>query len=242
MSKPQITSLAILSTALLSEGKFALAESDYQSPSDARTPSFFSSIRLSLSSDEELVRQLQQGNADSLTILFKRHSKTVFGIARGILRNDAEAEDAVQKVFFDVFRSIHQFDVNRGTFKTWLLAFAYHRSYNHYRSLLSRRYFEVDSFDDLSPEQWQQAMLHSRQSTTDIRMLLDEALAQIQPRQRRTIELIHFEGLTAEEVSIRTGETVRVVRHNLYRGMDRLRLLMFSSSTPDAGNRQGSRS
>jgi hypothetical protein len=37
------------------------------------------------------------------------------------LRNRAEAEDAVQQIFLDVFRSIQQFDSNKGEFKTWLL-------------------------------------------------------------------------------------------------------------------------
>jgi RNA polymerase sigma-70 factor (ECF subfamily) len=54
-------------------------------------------------------------------------------------------------------------------------------------------------------------------------VLIEEVLSHLQLRQRRTLELIYYEGLTAEEVSIRTGETVRVVRHNLYRGLEKLR-------------------
>jgi RNA polymerase sigma-70 factor (ECF subfamily) len=57
----------------------------------------------------------------------------------------------------------------------------------------------------------------------EARVLVDEVLSHLQLRQRRTLELIYYEGLTAEEVSIRTGETVRVVRHNLYRGLEKLR-------------------
>jgi RNA polymerase sigma-70 factor (ECF subfamily) len=48
-------------------------------------------------------------------------------------------------------------------------------------------------------------------------------LKSLQPRQRRTIELVYYEGLTAEEISVKTGESVRVVRHNLYRGLEKLR-------------------
>jgi RNA polymerase sigma-70 factor (ECF subfamily) len=55
-------------------------------------------------------------------------------------------------------------------------------------------------------------------------MLLKKALSHLQPRQQRTIELTYYEGLTADEIAARTGETVRVVRHNLYRGLERLRL------------------
>lgn len=230
MNKPHPTSLAMLSPASLADNAFGLAENVHQSQQGMHTPSLFDSIRLSLSSDEELARNLQQGNPDALTVLFKRHSNAVFGIARRILRNDSEAEDAVQKVFFDVFRAIRQFDAERGSFRTWLLIFAYHRTYNHRRALLSERYFEADGFDDLNAEQWSHARLHSRHSVSEAKLVLDEALSKIQPRQRRTIELIHFEGLTAEETAARTGETVSVVRHNLYRGMKALRKLMSESS------------
>ncbi len=65
-------------------------------------------------SDETLAAQLQSGNADALTVLFKRHSPLLFGIARRILSNDAEAEDTVQQIFLDVFRSIQQFDAREG--------------------------------------------------------------------------------------------------------------------------------
>jgi RNA polymerase sigma-70 factor (ECF subfamily) len=54
-------------------------------------------------------------------------------------------------------------------------------------------------------------------------VLVEQVLSALQPRQRRTIELVYYEGLTAEEVSKRTGESVRVVRHNLYRGLEKLR-------------------
>ncbi len=81
------------------------------SPAPApREDSFLSALRQRLRSDEELALQLQQGDADALTVLFKRHSPLLFAIARRILRNDTEAEDTVQQIFLDVFRSIHQFD------------------------------------------------------------------------------------------------------------------------------------
>ena len=159
-------------------------------------------------------------------MLFRRHGALVFGIVRKVLRNGAEAEDALQTVFFDVFRSIHQFERGRGSFKTWLLLFAYHRAYNQRRSMQARRVADTDAFDDLSPTQLRDVTLHSRYAVSEISFAMGEALQMLKPQQQRTIRLIYFEGLTPEEVSIQTGETVRVVRHNLYRGIAALRSLL----------------
>jgi hypothetical protein len=87
----------------------------------AAETSLLARLKQHLCSDENLADQLQSGNTEALAVLFKRHSPLVFGIARRVLRNDSEAEDAVQQIFLDVFRSIHQFDPEKGSFKTWLL-------------------------------------------------------------------------------------------------------------------------
>ena len=158
-----------------------------------------------------------------MAVLFERHASSLFRIARRILRNEAEAEDAIQQIFLDVFRSIQQFDPEKGGFKTWLLLFAYHRISNCRRSLAANRFFDTDSFDELLPAVFPLTERPFGYSLPEIRVLVDQVLSALQPRQRRTIELVYYQGLTAEEVSKRTGESVRVVRHNLYRGLEKLR-------------------
>jgi RNA polymerase sigma-70 factor (ECF subfamily) len=189
----------------------------------APAPSLLSQLRRKLVSDEALAEHLQSGRADALTVLFERHSSLLFAIARRILRNRAEAEDAVQQIFLDVFRSIHQFDPKKGEFKTWLLMFGYQRILNCRRRLVSSRFFDTGSFDELLPDLPYCSERPAGYSPVEAGVLVEQGLSLLQPRQRRTIELVYYEGLTAEEVSLRTGETVRVVRHNLYRGLEKLR-------------------
>ena len=192
-------------------------------------------------SDEELADQLQSGNADALTILFKRHSPVLFGIARRVLRNDAEAEDAVQQIFLDVFRSIHQFEAEKGSFKTWLLMFAYHRTFNSRRAQLANRFFDSDPLQSIADGFGGAATSIGKPSPAENNILVNQVLTALQPRQRRTIELVYYEGLTAEEISVRTGESVRVVRHNLYRGLEKLRKAFSDRKerqpTPEGGSR-----
>ena len=174
-----------------------------------------------LRSDEELAKQLRTGDAEALTTLFKRHNQLVFSVARRILRDPTEAEDAVQEIFLDVFRSIDQFDAAKGSFRMWLLMFAYHRALNRRRALISSHTFEMHSLDDLTIDLPQPA----RQSFAGLEdhILVQQLLLGLEPRQRRTIELTYYDGLTAGEISIRTGESIRVVRHNLYRGLAHIR-------------------
>jgi RNA polymerase sigma-70 factor, ECF subfamily len=80
--------------------------------------------------DEELMAHLQAGHGDALAVLFDRYHRLVLSIALKIVRDLAEAEDVTQNVFLEIFRSVAQFDPARGTTKTWVLQYAYHRSIN----------------------------------------------------------------------------------------------------------------
>jgi RNA polymerase sigma-70 factor (ECF subfamily) len=177
-------------------------------------------IAYSLKNDEELIALLRAGKADALTVLFHRHNALVFRIARRILRDDGEAEDVVQQVFLDLFRSAAKFDPSKGTFKVWLLMYAYHRAINHRRHLRAARYYDIEDLEEVLREH---ALTDRGRpfpfQTAEAAHLVRETLKQIQPRQRKVIELVYYEGCTADEIAERTGDSAHVVRHNLYRGM-----------------------
>ncbi len=85
--------------------------------------------------------QLKAGYDDALTVLFDRYHRLVLSIAFKILRDLGEAEDLAQSVFLEIYRVAAQFDPARGTTKTWLLQYAYHRSINRRRDLRRRNFY-----------------------------------------------------------------------------------------------------
>ena len=60
--------------------------------------------------------------------------------------------------------------------------------------------------------------------------MVEQVLATLESRQRRVIELTYFEGLTAEEIATKTGDSASSVRHNLYRGLAKLRKVLQETS------------
>jgi RNA polymerase sigma-70 factor (ECF subfamily) len=180
--------------------------------------------------DTELVAALCAGCEDALAILFERHSCLIFRIARAILRDDGEAEDTVQQVFLDVFRAITQFNPERGSFKTWLLQFAYHRSINRREHLRANQLYNSVDLDELMPSELLDGTRRLVQfPPQEIARLVEQVMAMLKPSQRTVFELTYFEGLTAEEIATKTGESVSVVRHSLYRGLSKLRVVLLGS-------------
>lgn len=180
--------------------------------------------RLSSSHDPELVKLLQSGCHDALTVLFERYSPLVFHIARNIVKDEGEAEETVQQVFFDLYRAIAQFNPERGTFKTWMLQFAYHRSINRREHLLSNKFYDSHELNDaISARPLQTTRSLLQLSAPETARFIEQLLTTLKPSQRRVIELTFFEGLTAEEIAGKVGQSAVVVRNYLYRGLAKLR-------------------
>lgn len=71
-------------------------------------------------SDTELARRVGTGEDGALRLLMKRHNQTLFRTARAILRDDAEAEDAVQEAYLKAIRGIDGFRSD-SKLSTWLV-------------------------------------------------------------------------------------------------------------------------
>jgi RNA polymerase sigma-70 factor (ECF subfamily) len=198
---------------------------------DELAASLCSPSRLRALNDEDLMAALRIGCNDALAVLFERHSALVFRIARAILHDDGEAEETVQKVFLDIFRAANQFDPDRGSLKTWLLQYAYHRSIDRRQHLQSNRFYSRDELDDLMPAEPFNGPGHLLcLPPQEVVCLVEQVLATLESRQRRVIELTYFEGLTAEEIATKTGDSASSVRHNLYRGLAKLRAILLEPS------------
>lgn len=198
-------------------------------PDANQSPSQFSSPA-SDAEDLDLVRQLQDGNHDALTLLFQKYSGMVFLIARRILHDDGEAEEVVQRVFLDIYRAVNQFDERKGRVKTWLFQYCYHRTLSRKTHLETKGFYSRHGIEEeqLPMPEFEAAGRGIHLCSQEISPLIEQLLNSIHPRQRAAIELTFFEGFTAKEIAQRTGETVVVVQHNLYRGLSKLRAALVS--------------
>ena len=180
-------------------------------------------------SDEDLMAHLQAGNQDALAVLFDRYHRLVLSTALRIVREPGEAEDVMQSVFLEIFRSAAQFDPAKGSTKVWILQYAYHRSINR-RHYLNLRGFYEHTEDSDSLQRTLRAPSGESLGMLESARLVQEALGCLNKMQKRTLELAFFEGLTMHEIAEKTGESFANVRHHYYRGLEKLRSLLCGSS------------
>jgi RNA polymerase sigma-70 factor (ECF subfamily) len=178
-------------------------------------------------SDEELMRHASVGHHDAITVLFDRYHLLVFDVAVRIVRDPAEAEDVVQNVFLDVFRAMANFDSRKGILKVWILQYAYHRALHRKRHLVSNHFY---SWENLEAAVEIGSGRPSWGELPETVRLAEQMLEKLKPHQREVVEMTYYEGLTAEEIARRLGESPHAVRHHLQRGVAVLRKLFGISS------------
>jgi RNA polymerase sigma-70 factor (ECF subfamily) len=177
--------------------------------------------------DDSVMQAVQAQNPDALTVLFDRYYGVVMGTALRILRDRAEAEDVLQTVFLDVYEKAAQFDPLRGRFYTWMMNMAYSRSIKRKNYLTFRQFYGGVALDTLSDFQQGMMQLYTLPSHECSRFI-HEALALLTEGQKRTIEMVHFEGLSLKDVAAQTEESFSNVRHHYYRGLAKLKVHLRS--------------
>jgi RNA polymerase sigma-70 factor (ECF subfamily) len=181
----------------------------------------------SIPTDEEVMARLQSNDATAMEILFDRYARVVFSVARGVVRDNGEAEDLVQEAFFYLYKKSTLFDRSKGSLKNWILQIALHRALDR-KAHLSRRGFYIGT--DVG------ALGDTLLGETDLdreigaklnRVQLEKAFEELPDIQRLTLELFYFEGLSLREISQRLSEPLGNTRHHFYRGLERLRKSSF---------------
>jgi RNA polymerase sigma-70 factor (ECF subfamily) len=173
-------------------------------------------------SDEEIMHAVQQGDGDAFAVLFDRFHRLVLITALKIVRDVSEAEEVTQNVFFEIYRIAEKFDSAKGSLKVWLLQYAYHRSINRRNYLVLRQFYNRPELDEVLD--WEEGAQGPPQLLSqEIARVVKEALGTLNEAQKRTIEMVFFEGLTLRDVSEKTKESLSNVRNHYYRGLERLR-------------------
>jgi len=181
-------------------------------------------------SDAELVKRVVAQDHEAFRVLMKRHNQMLYRAARSILKNEAEAEDAVQEAYLQAYRAMADF---RGDAKlsTWLVRItvneAITRLHKHARRAevirlegddLHDQYSAEESMNDSPPEVPERATLRA-----EMRKLLEARIDTLPEAFRSVFVLRALEEMSVEETASALGLNEATVRSRFFRARALLR-------------------
>lgn len=90
------------------------------------------------------IKEVRRGSAEFFEVLIQRYNQRLFRLARGVLKNDADAEEVVQEAYIQAYLKLDQYS-GAGEFAGWLSRIALNEAYQHLRKN-ARRPIESDAY------------------------------------------------------------------------------------------------
>ena len=178
------------------------------------------------SEPEGLVRRCQQGELAAFTELFQLYETQVYRLALTILRNEHDAQDAVQDVFLRVFEQIKRYE-GRASFKTWLTTIVVNMCRDRLRRRKVRQAISLDWIrgrasshnvvEEVADQQYRQAMWRYIDQ-------LDEGL-------RLPLVLHYLEELPCDEVA----QILKIRTSTVYSRLNTARVKLRAMAQADMG-------
>jgi len=169
-----------------------------------------------VSPDAMLVSAIRSGNENAMEQLYERYSPIVYSVALRVLGDTAAAEDVLQEVFMQLWRSPDVFDASRGSLPGWLAVITRNRAIDSLRKRrpetdISEVVVSIEP-DLASKADWSRALEKIR-----------SALGGMALAQRSALEMAFFEGLTHTEIAEKTGEPLGTIKTRIRAGLVSLR-------------------
>ncbi len=168
------------------------------------------------SSDAELLDGLKARDQQAMADLFDRYSGLVYSVALRVVGETGQAEDVMQEIFFQLWKSPHAFTEGRGSLAAWLAVVARNRAVD-----ILRRRRPSDPVEDVVLVS--STNLASEVERNTIMERVRGALSSLPSEQLRTVELAFFEGLTHSEIAAKTGDPLGTVKTRIRSALISLR-------------------
>jgi RNA polymerase sigma-70 factor (ECF subfamily) len=173
--------------------------------------------------DTALLRRIRERDEAALSEFYDRHATFVYSLARSVVRDDGDAEDITQEVFFRVWERADAFDPSRGSPAAWLTTLTRRLAIDKTRSR---------SFRARGREAPLEAVVGSASSAGNDALMSAEAnevlaaLEQLEPAQREVIRLSYYEGLSHSNIATKLGTPLGTVKSRLREGVTQLRRIL----------------
>jgi len=158
--------------------------------------------------DRFLLSLVQSGDEQAMATLFDRYSKIVYSVALRVLSDPASAEDILQEVFMQLWRTPGSVAAAGESLGGWLAVLARNRSIDTLRR--KRPSDLIDAIALASPTD-----LSGETGRNRLAERARTLLHQLPSEQRKTLEMAFFDGLTHSEIAEMTGDPVTAVKTTL---------------------------
>lgn len=170
---------------------------------------------------DTLLERIARGDSAAVEECLDRYGALVWSLARRHAPNQEHAEDAVQEIFIDVWKSAGRYDPGKASEVAFIAMIARRRLIDLRRFKSRRPQEQVLSADWQFPDPNQDHLETSAEASLAIR-----AMEQIDDKERHVILLSVYQGMSHGQIASSTGIPLGTVKTYIRRGLSRVKELL----------------
>lgn len=176
--------------------------------------------------EQQAIQALKRGDVSGLAVLVTCYQVKAIRTAYLITRDTHLAQDVVQDVFLQVYRSIGGFDATR-RFEPWLMRSVVHASLKAAQK--TEKYIRVGSDDD-GLDKWliEHDSVEGQIESLESSQKIWDAMGELSTRQRAAVVQRYFLEMSEKEMAEQLGAAPGTVKWLLNAARERLRALLNS--------------
>ena len=179
---------------------------------------------------EPLLPRIAGGDDRAVRDCVARYGALVWSLARRWSPDPTEAEDAVQEIFIDLWRTAARYDVARTSEAGWVAMIARRRLIDR-----ARKRERLPALESI-PDDFDVASESERDLDREWRAEQARAVwRELPPAQRRMLELSLLPGRTHDEIARETETPLGTVKSHIRRRLQRARDLLAARTRVEAG-------
>lgn len=175
--------------------------------------------------DEDLIDLLKGDNELAYSVLYRKYNKLLFIYVYKKLKDEEEAKDIVQEVFFNLWKNRHRIKINTSV-KSYLYQAVRLRALNVFvhKKVCDQFYNSIDRI--LISEKEADYTIREK----DIQSIIEREIASMPPKMQAIFALSRKENLTHKEIAAVLGVAESTVTTQIKRALKRIkgRIIEFS--------------
>jgi RNA polymerase sigma-70 factor (ECF subfamily) len=194
---------------------------------------------LSRHADADLVALVRQGSGAAFAAIMQRYNGSLYRVARGVVRDDAEAEDVLQEAYLRAYGALGEFR-GEASLRTWLTRIVLNEALGRLRrrrpteelEAIDRAVQSGDSRVIMFPGVNTPGDPESAAARAEIRRLLESAIDELPDNFRVVFILRDVEGMSIEDTADHLGILPDTVKTRLHRARRLLRATLQETLAP----------
>jgi RNA polymerase sigma factor (sigma-70 family) len=172
-------------------------------------------MRKNKNNEFELIARIKKGVSSDFKILVDKYKDVSFSLACSILKNEQEAEDALQESFIKAFKGLGRFNF-KSSFSTWLYKIVINTCNSKYKNL-KRKYQFIDSGSSLRNETVVEDTPFSGLNTKERKDVVNKVLDSLNTDESLLLRLYYLSELSVAEIKDITGYKESKIKVSLFR-------------------------